>query len=67
MIRRPLLVAALLLALAGCAESTAEVSAIEPEPDPRLIPAAERVLANAPTPEAGWRVGVVVAEERGEE
>lgn len=60
----PLLV---VLALAGCAESSAEVNAPDAwdavEADPELVRGAELALQDVPAPADGWLVGVVLAED----
>lgn len=50
------------LALAGCAESNAEVTTPPAPPDPAMVRAAEQVLREAPAPEPGWQIGVVINE-----
>lgn len=55
------------LALGGCAESSAEVNTPDAwdsvQADPALIEGAEQALADAPPPADGWAVGVVLAED----
>lgn len=56
-----------LLALAGCAEATATneaPSAWETKAaDPAFVRRAEAALAKAPTPEPGWRIGVILSDK----
>lgn len=56
-----------LLLLAGCAESTATVEATDPwetkRIDPQFARNAEVALEAAPSPENGWRSGIVLAED----
>jgi hypothetical protein len=63
---RWIVVLVILAALAGCAESSAEVntpSAWDTKAaNPQFAQAAQRALATAPTSDPGWRVGVVFAE-----
>lgn len=65
--RRLVIVATLAIALTGCAESSAEVntpSAMDSKAaNPRFAEAAQRALAEAPAPEPGWRIGVVLTEQ----
>lgn len=64
---REVVALAAVLALAGCAESNAEVNGPDAwdtvQADPELIRGAERALADAPPPADGWAVGVVLAED----
>jgi hypothetical protein len=64
------LTAAAVASLAGCASSTAEVNQPdafdELQADPALVRGAERTLDQAPAPEPGWAVGVVLVEQERE-
>lgn len=66
--RRLLCTAAAVLALAGCAESTAEVNSPEAwetkAADPAFARRAEAALRSAPAPQPGWRIGIVTAENK---
>lgn len=68
--RRLPVILATMLALAGCAESNAEVNAPDEwdaiEADPALARGAELALEDAPPPADGWRIGVVLAEDEDE-
>jgi hypothetical protein len=56
--------------LVGCASSTAQVNQPdafdELQADPALVRGAERALDQAPAPEPGWAVGVVLVEQERE-
>lgn len=64
---RVIVALAAVLALAGCAESTATVETPDAwstkAADPAFTRRAEAVLAAAPAAEPGWRVGVILADQ----
>lgn len=54
--------AAAILTLAACADATATIEAPADPIDPAVVRAAEQVLADAPPPPEGSRIGVIVYE-----
>jgi hypothetical protein len=70
MSRWKLAVLAATATLVGCASSTAEVNQPdafdELQADPALVRGAEHALDQAPAPEPGWAVGVVLVEQERE-
>jgi hypothetical protein len=62
--------AAAVATLVGCANSTAEVNQPDAfdqlQADPALVRGAEQALDQAPAPEPGWAVGVILAEQERE-